>query len=80
MGRRAKNPDRAGVTVELPRDLLLAIKEHADAIYRGDRAHAIKTLLWRGLGARRTQFERFDAVIRAGLRGEDSYDVGYGQF
>ncbi len=67
MGRKAHNPDRAGVTVTLPRPLLDRVGEVA-ALYGGDRANAIELLLWRGLAACRTKFEQFDAVRRAALR------------
>jgi hypothetical protein len=69
MGRKPNFPDRAGVVITLPRDLLDAIVDVA-AIHRSSRAHAVELLLWRGLAARATLFEKLEAAARAGLRGE----------
>ena len=67
MRRKAHNPDRAGVSVTLPRALLDRVREVAN-VHGGDRAFAIELLLLRGLAAPRTQIERFDAASRAALR------------
>jgi hypothetical protein len=69
MGRKRKNPDRAGVVVTLPRELLDRVRDVA-ALHRCDRGRAIERLLWRGLAATATKLETFDAVRRAALAGK----------
>ena len=54
----------------LPRRLLDHVAD-VSRIHGGGRAFAIELLLLRGLAARQTTFEQFDAVSRAALGGRE---------
>jgi hypothetical protein len=68
MGRKPLHPDRAGVTVVLPRTLLDEIDAVTALWNFGDRSHVIARLLWRGIADPRTQIEFLDFATREALR------------